>query len=86
MSRRHAGISLRPYLTVVSHWPSVVAHRHELEEVDFSDEFSRFVQVHVPSVEEAELLLAQYRSPEGARGPEQARFQQAFGAQRVDKT
>lgn len=29
MSRRHAGISLRPYLTVVSHWPSVVAHRHE---------------------------------------------------------
>jgi hypothetical protein len=29
-----------------------------MEDVDFSDEFCRFVQVHVPSVDEAELLLA----------------------------
>ena len=50
-----------------------------MEDVDFSDEFCRFVQVHVPSVDEAELLLAEYRSPEGARSPEWARFQQAFG-------
>jgi hypothetical protein len=27
MSRRGVGISLRPYLTVVSYWPGVVAHR-----------------------------------------------------------
>src|SRR5688572_31593338 len=51
-----------------------------MEDVDFSDEFCRFVQLHIPSVDEAELLLAEYRSPEGARGPEWARFQQAFGA------
>lgn len=61
-----------------------------MEDVDFSDEFCRFVQVHVPSVDQAEVLLAEYRSPEGARGPEWARFQQAFGAtglsaQQVDR-
>jgi len=49
-----------------------------MEDVEFSDEFCRFVQVHVPTVDDAELLLAEYRSPEGARGPEWGRFQQAF--------
>ena len=49
-----------------------------MEDVEFSDEFCRFVQVHVPSVEEAELLLAEYRAPESARGAQWARFQQAF--------
>ena len=49
-----------------------------MEDVDFSDEFCRFVQVHVPSVDQAELLLAEYRSPDSTRGPEWARFQQAF--------
>ncbi len=48
-----------------------------MEDVDFSDEFCRFVQVLVPSVDEAELLLAAYRSPESARGPQWTRFQQS---------
>jgi hypothetical protein len=43
-----------------------------MEDVDFSDEFCRFVQVHVPSVDEAELLLAEYRSPR-ARAPRNGR-------------
>jgi hypothetical protein len=32
-----------------------------MEDVDFSDEFCRFIQSHVPSVDVAEALLAQYR-------------------------
>jgi hypothetical protein len=32
-----------------------------MEDVDFSDEFCRFIQAHVPSVDVAEALLAQYR-------------------------
>ena len=51
-----------------------------VEDVDFSDEFCRFLQSTLPTVEAAELLLSEYRSPEGARGPEWVRFQQAFGA------
>ena len=32
-----------------------------MEDVDFSDEFCRFIQAHVPGVDVAEALLAQYR-------------------------
>jgi hypothetical protein len=32
-----------------------------MEDVDFSDEFCSFIQAHVPSVDVAEALLAQYR-------------------------
>jgi hypothetical protein len=32
-----------------------------MEDVDFSDEVCRFLQAHVPSVDAAEALLAQYR-------------------------
>lgn len=34
-----------------------------MEDIDFSDAFCRFVQVHLPSVERAEVLIASYRSP-----------------------
>jgi hypothetical protein len=51
-----------------------------MEDVDFSDEFCRFVQMHVPNVDQAERLLAEYRSPDAARSPEWARFQAAARA------
>ena len=34
-----------------------------MEDVDFSDDFCRFVQANVPSVEALERLLAAYRDP-----------------------
>ena len=34
-----------------------------MEDVEFSDEFCRFVQAHVPSVEAVERLLAALRNP-----------------------
>jgi hypothetical protein len=34
-----------------------------MEDADFSNEFLRFVQASLPSVEAAELLLAAYRNP-----------------------
>ena len=37
-----------------------------MEDVDFSDEFCRFVQAHLPSVEAVELLLAAFRNPDVA--------------------
>lgn len=37
-----------------------------MEDVDFSDEFCRFVQTQLPSVDAAELLLALYRSPDAS--------------------
>jgi hypothetical protein len=40
-----------------------------MEDVDFSDEFCRFVQAHVPSVDVAEALLAQYRLNNTVRAP-----------------
>jgi len=40
-----------------------------MEDVDFSDEFCRFVQVHVPSVEEAELLTRAVPFPGGRARP-----------------
>lgn len=51
-----------------------------MEDVDFSDEFCRFVQAHIPSVDAAELVLAEYRAPSHARGPNWPRFQQAVRA------
>lgn len=42
-----------------------------MEDADFSDEFCRFVQQHLPSVAAAELLLQAYRDPLAA--PEDAR-------------
>src|SRR5512145_903392 len=83
MSRPAIGISLRPYLTVVSHWPVVVDHRQAkrgsrarpalVEDVDFSDEFCRFVQAYLPTVEAAELLLAAFRDPQAAVQPANGR-------------
>lgn len=35
-----------------------------MEDVDFSDEFCRFVQAHLPSVEAVERLLAAFRNPD----------------------
>jgi hypothetical protein len=43
-----------------------------VEDVDFSDAFCRFVQVHLPSVDAAELLLVAFRNPEVAWQPGQA--------------
>ena len=40
-----------------------------MEDADFSDEFCRFVQASVPSVEAAELLLAACRDPGQALDP-----------------
>ena len=34
-----------------------------MEDVDFSDEFCRFVQAHLPTVDAAELLLAAFHNP-----------------------
>jgi hypothetical protein len=34
-----------------------------VEDVDFSDEFCRFVQAYLPTVDAAELLLAAFRDP-----------------------
>ena len=35
-----------------------------VEDADFSDEFCRFVQLHLPTVDAAELLLGAYRNPD----------------------
>jgi hypothetical protein len=35
-----------------------------MEDVQFSDAFCRFVQVHLPSVEAAEALIAAFRDPQ----------------------
>ena len=35
-----------------------------MEDVDFSDEFCRFVQAHLPSVEAVERLLGARRNPD----------------------
>jgi hypothetical protein len=35
-----------------------------VEDADFSDQFCRFVQLHLPSVDAAELLLAAFRNPQ----------------------
>jgi hypothetical protein len=69
-------LSLRPDLTVVSHWPGVVAHRQtawprscyttRVEDADFSDEFIKFIQAHVPSVAAAEALIAARGEPGAA--------------------
>ena len=40
-----------------------------MEDADFSDEFCRFVQGTLPSVDAAELLVAAYRAPEQALSP-----------------
>lgn len=37
-----------------------------MEDIDFSDAFCRFVQVHLPSVDAAELLLVAFHDPEVA--------------------
>lgn len=37
-----------------------------MEDVDFSDEFCRFIQTTIPAVDAAELLLLFYRRPEEA--------------------
>jgi hypothetical protein len=37
-----------------------------MEDIEFSDAFCRFVQVYLPSVETAELLLQARRNPEAA--------------------
>jgi hypothetical protein len=39
-----------------------------VEDVDFSDEFCRFVQTNLPTVEAAELLLAAFRDPQAPVG------------------
>ena len=50
-----------------------------MEDVDFSDEFCRFLQANVPTVEAAELLLLLYRSPEPVMSePTSAKFLQMF--------
>lgn len=38
-----------------------------MEDADFSDEFCRFVQLYLPSVEAAETLLQAYHDPLAAR-------------------
>ena len=35
-----------------------------MEDIDFSDDFCRFVQAHLPSVEAVERLLAAFRNPD----------------------
>ena len=40
-----------------------------MEDVEFSDEFCRFVQVNLPTVDAAELLLAAFRNPAAGRPP-----------------
>ena len=42
------------------------------EDVDFSDEFCRFLQSRVPAVEAAELLFAYLRDPARALAPAEA--------------
>ena len=37
-----------------------------MEDVEFSDEFCRFVQAAIPAVDAAELLLVFYRKPDAA--------------------
>jgi hypothetical protein len=50
-----------------------------MEDADFSDEFCRFVQAHLSSVEAVELLLAAFRNPDvPLEGPAQER--EAFRA------
>jgi|SRR5687767_3379133 hypothetical protein len=49
-----------------------------MEDVDFSDEFCRFVQAHLPSVEAVELLLAAFRNPDVALEQGPAKQREAF--------
>jgi hypothetical protein len=81
-------ISLRPDLTVVSYWPGVVAHRQTagaepcytkpVEDADFSDDFCRFLQAHVPSVDAAERLIAHPDSAPAELAPHVAMLAKAY--------
>jgi hypothetical protein len=52
-----------------------------VEDIEFSDEFCRFVQMHLPSVEAAELLLQAFDNPEkGLNDPTVRRQADAFRA------
>lgn len=53
-----------------------------MEDSDFSDEFCRFIQLNIPSVEAAELLLALRKAPGPVKPdtPEAARLVEAFRA------
>ena len=50
-----------------------------MEDADFSDEFCRFVQASLPSVEAAELLLASFRNPGHALDGKHAESLRAAG-------
>ena len=41
----------------------VVIESLQIENIDFSDAFCRFVQAHLPSVDRAEVLIAAFRNP-----------------------
>ena len=43
-----------------------------MEDVEFSDEFCRFIQAAIPAVDAAELLLLFHRKPEAALGAQEA--------------
>ena len=43
-----------------------------MEDADFTDEFCRFIQAHVPSVEAAELLILLLKHPDAAWSAEEA--------------
>jgi DNA-binding IclR family transcriptional regulator len=43
-----------------------------MEDVEFSDEFCRFIQLAIPAVDAAELLLVFHRKPEAALNAQEA--------------
>jgi hypothetical protein len=43
-----------------------------MEDIEFSDDFCRFIQSAIPAVDAAELLLVFYRKPEDAITVEEA--------------
>lgn len=51
-----------------------------MEDIDFSDDFCRFVQAHLPSVEAVEVLLAAFRNRDVPLAQGSAQQREAFRA------
>jgi DNA-binding IclR family transcriptional regulator len=55
-----------------------------MEDVEFSDEFCRFIQVAIPAVDAAELLLVFHRKPDAAFSAQEAVAKLGPGIARSD--
>jgi hypothetical protein len=55
-----------------------------MQDVEFSDEFCRFVQAAIPAVDAAELLLVFHAKPEAWLGPQEALARLGPGVARSD--